>query len=103
MTMPFGTYITPNRVTGAAAVFWSAVSGGTIASRSGSASDAPRPLSNARRGIAFLVISMAFLGRSAGLQARREAGLKACTTSDYFWLMVNGVLVATPTMIDDQR
>jgi hypothetical protein len=46
---------------------------------------------------------MAFLGRSAGLQARREAGLKACTTSDYFWLMVNGVLVATPTMIDDQR
>jgi hypothetical protein len=41
MTMPFGTYITPNRVTGLAAVFWSAVSGGTIASRSGNASVAP--------------------------------------------------------------
>ncbi len=58
MTMPFGTYITPNLVIGFAAVFCSAVSGGTIASRSGSASVAPRPRNIVRRGIAFLVISI---------------------------------------------
>ena len=61
MTMPFGTYITPNRVIGLAAVFCSAVNGGTIASSSGSASVAPRPRSIVRRGIAFLVISIVFL------------------------------------------
>ena len=58
MTMPFGTYITPNRVIGVAAVFWSAVKGGTIASSSGKASVAPMPRRTVRRGIAFLVISM---------------------------------------------
>src|SRR5688572_23899826 len=63
MTMPFGTYITPNRAIGLAAVFWSAVNGGTIASRSGSASVAPRPRNIVRRGIAFLVISIVVLWR----------------------------------------
>src|SRR5678815_4293444 len=58
MTMPFGTYITPNLVMGFAAVFCKAVSDGTIASRRGNASDAPRPRNIARRGIAFLVMNM---------------------------------------------
>ena len=58
MIMPFGTYMTPNLVSGLAGVFCSAVSGGTMASSSGSASDAPRPRNIARRGIAFLVMNM---------------------------------------------
>src|SRR5262245_60807603 len=88
MTMPFGTYITPNRVIGFAAVFWSAVNDGTMASSSGSASVAPMPRRTVRRGIAFLVISMALLlrrsrcGSRAVLRPVRRAHGKRCARSD---------------------
>ena len=53
MIMPFGTYMTPNRLTGLAAVFCMAESAGTMLSSSGSASIAPMPRRTVRRGIAF--------------------------------------------------
>ena len=105
MTMPFGTYITPNRVTGLAAVFCSAVSGGTIASSSGSASVAPMPRRTVRRGIAFLVISM---GAPTGLAKPGGGGrcsvvVPARSCDSCAVLIVNGMLVATPMITDDQR
>ena len=56
MIMPFGTYMTPNRLMGLAAVFCSAESAGTMLSSSGSASIAPMPRSTVRRGIAFFAM-----------------------------------------------
>ena len=41
--IPLGTYTTPSRHTGAAAVVRRAANAGTIPSRSGSASEAPSP------------------------------------------------------------
>src|ERR1700736_4316074 len=61
MIMPLGTYITPNRFTGLAAVFAMADSAGTMLSRNGNASVAPMPRSTVRRGIAFLEINIALL------------------------------------------
>src|ERR1700730_5256050 len=59
MIMPLGTYITPNRFTGLAAVFAMADSAGTMLSRNGNASVAPMPRNTVRRGIAFLEINIA--------------------------------------------
>src|SRR5260221_12938734 len=58
MIMPFGTYITPKRFTGLAAVPASAESAGTMLSRNGSASVAPMPRRTVRRGIAFLEMNI---------------------------------------------
>ena len=68
MIMPFGTYMTPNRFTGLAAVFAMADSAGTMLSSSGSAIMAPMPLNTVRRGIAFFeIIMISFLSsRHAG-------------------------------------
>jgi hypothetical protein len=51
--MPFGTYITPNRWTGAAAVRPMAVNAGTMLSSKGKATLAPRPRRTVRRESAF--------------------------------------------------
>ena len=53
MIMPFGTYMTPNRLIGLAAAFCIAESAGIMLSSSGSASIEPRPRNTVRRGIAF--------------------------------------------------
>src|SRR4029434_742031 len=56
MIMPLGTYITPKRLTGFAALLPTAVNAGTMPSSNGSASVAPIPRSILRRDNAFLVI-----------------------------------------------
>src|SRR5687767_4654848 len=56
MTMAFGTYTTPKRLIGLAAVFVTAVSAGTIPSSNGNATVAPMPRSIVRRDMAFFVI-----------------------------------------------
>src|SRR6185503_8452720 len=66
MTIPFTMYITPNRVTGLAAVRCNAVSAGTMPSSSGSASVAPRPRSIVRRSIALRVIIIPIVSSSSG-------------------------------------
>ena len=58
MCEPIGMYTKPSRRTGAAAVFARAVIDGTIASRSGSATVAPMPRRNVRRGKAFFEMIM---------------------------------------------
>src|SRR5687768_398124 len=55
---PLGWYTTPRRLTGAAAVFCRAVSAGTMASSSGSATVVPRPRSTVRRDRALRVTIM---------------------------------------------
>src|SRR5215207_5030159 len=55
---PLGWYTTPRRRTGAAAVFCTAVSAGTMASSSGSAMVVPRPRNTVRRDKALRVIIM---------------------------------------------
>ena len=68
MIMPFGTYMTPNRLIGFAAVFAMADSAGTMLSSSGNASIAPMPRNTVRRGIAFLemiIPSLLFILRDA--------------------------------------
>ena len=77
MIMPFTMYITPNRVTGLAAVRCNAVSAGTMPSSSGSASVAPMPRSIVRRGIALRVIIIPIVpssSRRASLGAALLAG-----------------------------
>src|SRR5919109_790366 len=63
------------RTFGAAAVCASAVAAGTIASSSGSATDAPTPRSTVRRSRCFLVMNMevilSLLTRDGRLQRRR--------------------------------
>src|SRR6266516_6568193 len=59
MIMPLGTYMTPNRLNGLAAVFCSAESAGTMLSNSGNASIDPRPRKTVRRGIAFFEMIIA--------------------------------------------
>ena len=58
MIMPFGTYTTPKRFTGAAAVRARAESAGTMLSSSGSASVAPMPRRTVRRGMAFFAMNI---------------------------------------------
>jgi hypothetical protein len=58
--MPFGTYMTPKRFTGFAAVRASADTAGTMLSSSGRANAAPRPRSTVRRGIAFLATNILY-------------------------------------------
>ncbi len=91
MIMPFTTYITPNRLIGAAAVRACAVSAGIIPSRSGNASVAPMPRRTVRRGIAFLVMIMS--SALLLLIGRRPACL----------VIVKGVLRTMARMIADQR
>ena len=59
MIMPLGTYMTPNRWIGLAAVFCNAESAGTMLSSSGNASIEPMPRKTVRRGIAFFAMIMA--------------------------------------------
>ncbi len=56
---PFGMYTAPNRGAGAAAVFAVAVKAGTMASRNGSATVAPMPRRNVRRGKDSLEMNIA--------------------------------------------
>src|SRR5204862_7335425 len=58
MIMPFGTYMTPNRLIGLPAVFCSADSAGIMLSSSGSASIEPMPRKTVRRGIDRLVMNI---------------------------------------------
>ena len=98
MIMPFGTYITPKRLIGLAAVFCSADSAGTMLSSSGNASIAPRPRSTVRRGIAFFeMIIVAPHPHSRLGPGDVPCGCPRATA------MLNGVLVTMPAMIDDQR
>jgi hypothetical protein len=53
ITTPLGTYTTPKRFSGCAAVLTIGVKAGTMLSRSGNATAAPRPRSTVRRGIVF--------------------------------------------------
>ena len=55
---PIGTNTAPNRLVGAAAVLTVAVMAGTIASRSGSESVAPRPRRTVRRDSDAFVMNM---------------------------------------------
>src|SRR5580658_6730687 len=54
MIMPFGTYMTPKRLTGDSGDAARAVNAGTMLSSSGNASAAPAPRNIARREMAFL-------------------------------------------------
>src|SRR3954465_14633500 len=65
MIMPFGTYITPNRCTGFAAVFAIADSAGTMLSSIGSATAAPIPRRIVRREMAFFAMNISFLSGSS--------------------------------------
>src|SRR5947208_10314932 len=99
MIMPFGTYMSPNRLMGFAAVFAMAESAGIMLSSSGSATAAPNPRSTVRREICFFVMNMAisFLRYlSVALADWRAAPSDAV-------LIVNGTLLMTPMMIDDHR
>src|SRR5919198_2520722 len=58
MIMPLGTYMTPNRLIGLAAVFCSADNAGIMLSSSGSASIEPMPRRTVRRGMAFFEMIM---------------------------------------------
>jgi hypothetical protein len=58
MIIPFGTYITPKRLTGVAGVAARAVNTGIMLSSSGNASAVPAPRNIARREIAFLKTTM---------------------------------------------
>src|SRR6185436_20228655 len=58
MSAPCGMYMKPVRIGRAASVFANPVAAGTIASSSGSASEALTPLRKVRLGIASLVISI---------------------------------------------
>src|SRR5262249_15613716 len=96
MIMPFGTYITPKRLIGFAAVFCSADSAGAMLSSSGSASIDPRPRRTVRRGIGFLGMNIThsnskFQILNSYLRAPRAVA------------MLNGVLVTIPATIDDQE
>src|SRR5262245_31473880 len=59
MIAPCGMYTAPNRVRGAAAVLTVAVIAGTIASSNGSATVAPTPRRNVRRGNDSLEMNIA--------------------------------------------
>jgi hypothetical protein len=61
MIAPLGTNTAPKRGGGFAAVFAIAVKAGTIASSSGSASDAPTPRRKVRRGRAILVTNIIWI------------------------------------------
>jgi len=61
MIMPFGTYISPKRFAGFAAVLAIADRAGTMLSSNGNATAAPRPRKTVRREIAFLVMNMLIL------------------------------------------
>src|SRR5438552_10767220 len=58
MIMPLGTYMTPNRLIGLAAVFCRADSAGIMLSSRGNASIDPRPRKAVRRGIVFFAMIM---------------------------------------------
>ena len=58
MIAPLGTNTAPKRGGGFAAVFAMAVNAGTIASRNGSATAAPIPRRNVRRGSDSFVMNM---------------------------------------------
>src|SRR6267154_902227 len=98
MIIPFGGYITPNRVTGFAAELCIAVRAGTIASSCGSASVVPRPRSIVRRGMAILVINM-------NLNSYRAAAVEPGAGIGAFCvvLILNGVLATMPWIREDQR
>src|ERR1700716_722394 len=72
MIMPFGTYTTPKRFTGLAAVLARADSAGTMLSRNGNASVAPMPRSTVRRGTAFFAMNMPSLLLLAPRRAHAE-------------------------------
>ena len=76
MIMPLGTYMTPKRFVGFAAVFCSAESAGTMLSSSGSATIDPRPRSTVRRGIAFFVQIIVFLLEQAAERRSLRESLK---------------------------
>src|SRR3954447_24845451 len=105
MIIPFGTYITPNRLIGMAAVFCSAVSAGIMLSRSGSASTDPMPRSTVRRAIAFFdtIMVRPFYCVAAGFQP----ALGALKGRPYILsdptAIVNGVLLTIAVMIDDHE
>ena len=69
---PFGTTTTPRRFVGAAAVLVSAVSAGTIPSRSGSANAVPTPRSTVRRGITVLVTIISLSSSSEMARSSRS-------------------------------
>src|SRR6266446_6061408 len=75
MIMPLGTYMTPNRLNGLAAVFCSAESAGTMLSNSGNASIDPRPRKTVRRGIAFFEMIIA---GSFQWSATEDAEIQSC-------------------------
>src|SRR6266849_3464621 len=133
MIMPFGTYTTPKRFTGLAEVLARAESAGTMLSMSGSASVAPMPRRTVRRGMAFLAMNIRHslalhlrdLPDPPRLRSRvvRRALRRASPTyrphptyptypthsthptypTYLAVLMLNGVLLTMPPMIDDQR
>ena len=76
MIMPFGTYMTPKRLIGLAAVFCIADSAGIMLSSSGSASIDPMPRSTVRRGMAFfeMIIARPFPARRATLSGSPRRG-----------------------------
>src|SRR5215467_6156772 len=71
MIAPCGRYTNPSREVGLAAVFASSVRAGTIASSRGSASAAPAPFRNVRRGRCFLVMNIWVLIRRDDARFRR--------------------------------
>src|SRR5436190_17127502 len=81
MIMPLGTYMTPNRLNGLAAVFCSAESAGTMLSNSGNASIDPRPRKTVRRGIAFFEMIIAGSFQWSTTEDAEDAEVQSCPST----------------------
>src|SRR5215475_5134869 len=83
MSAPCGMYMNPVRIGLAASVFANAVAAGIIASSSGSASEAPMPRRNVRRGIESFEMNITprQFHVVQAFRPARQADLKVCTTS----------------------
>ena len=77
MIMPLGTYISPKRLAGLALVFAIADRAGTMLSRSGSATAAPRPRKTVRREIVFFVMNILILYSSPQRTQSKSRGRKS--------------------------
>src|SRR5438128_1520927 len=75
---PIGIKTKPNRRTGLAGVLARGVAAGTIASNNGSASVAPMPRRNVRRGMAFFVIIILISSFHGGRQPRNVRREREC-------------------------
>src|SRR5438034_319788 len=94
MSHPIGMKTKPRRRTGLAGVLASAVAAGTIASSNGSASVAPIPRRNVRRGRAFFVITIRISSVKTGFHAVRLTQIPSvCTKENWRQNFVYGTTI----------